>query len=168
MSVEMTRNRLWIALFVVCLAVLAGLPLVLASVDRGGLAELSREVRNARQLETELSDAALRARIGQDTDWDLTVRVTDALREEHRVLEQRLAELGGISAGLIQTELREYVAVSSERTERIERFIGEGTGQGLAIARCVIVDKHAGTIDVKTQAGEGTTFRIAIPLQEAA
>jgi two-component system NtrC family sensor kinase len=43
------------------------------------------------------------------------------------------------------------------------REIGKGTGQGLAIARSVIVDKHFGTIDFETIDGEGTTFIIRLP-----
>jgi len=41
--------------------------------------------------------------------------------------------------------------------------IGKGTGQGLAIARSVIVDKHAGSIHFETELGKGTTFIIRIP-----
>jgi PAS domain S-box-containing protein len=41
--------------------------------------------------------------------------------------------------------------------------IGKGTGQGLAIARSVIVDKHNGSIDFETVLGEGTTFIIRLP-----
>jgi len=41
--------------------------------------------------------------------------------------------------------------------------IGKGTGQGLAIARSVIVDKHDGTLDFETIEGEGTTFIIRLP-----
>jgi len=41
--------------------------------------------------------------------------------------------------------------------------IGKGTGQGLAIARSVIVDKHHGSIDFETVLGEGTTFIIRLP-----
>jgi len=33
--------------------------------------------------------------------------------------------------------------------------IGKGTGQGLAIARSVIVDKHAGSIHFETEEGKG-------------
>ncbi len=43
--------------------------------------------------------------------------------------------------------------------------VGRGTGQGLAIAHSVIVDKHSGTIDVETVPGEGTTFSIRIPFR---
>jgi two-component system, NtrC family, sensor kinase len=42
--------------------------------------------------------------------------------------------------------------------------LGKGTGQGLAIARSVVVDKHAGSIRFETQTGRGTTFIIRLPL----
>lgn len=42
--------------------------------------------------------------------------------------------------------------------------VGVGTGQGLAIARSVIVDKHGGSINVETEVGKGTTFTIRLPL----
>jgi PAS domain S-box-containing protein len=41
--------------------------------------------------------------------------------------------------------------------------IGKGTGQGLAIARSVVVDKHGGTIHFETETGKGTTFVIRLP-----
>ncbi len=44
--------------------------------------------------------------------------------------------------------------------------VGKGTGQGLAIARSMVVDKHQGTIDLQTEVGKGTTFIIRLPLKE--
>ena len=41
--------------------------------------------------------------------------------------------------------------------------IGKGTGQGLAIARSVVVDKHQGTIHFETEEGKGTTFIVRLP-----
>lgn len=41
--------------------------------------------------------------------------------------------------------------------------VGRGTGQGLAIAYNVIVEKHGGTISFETEVGRGTTFIIRIP-----
>ncbi|MGA3160279.1 MAG: PAS domain S-box protein [Terracidiphilus sp.] len=43
------------------------------------------------------------------------------------------------------------------------KVIGKGTGQGLAIARSVIVDKHGGSIHFETEEGKGTTFIIRLP-----
>lgn len=42
--------------------------------------------------------------------------------------------------------------------------VGKGTGQGLAIARSVVVDKHGGRLDFDTVPGEGTVFVIELPL----
>jgi len=42
--------------------------------------------------------------------------------------------------------------------------VGKGTGQGLAIAHNVIVQKHGGTISFDTALGVGTTFKIRIPV----
>jgi signal transduction histidine kinase len=42
--------------------------------------------------------------------------------------------------------------------------VGKGTGQGLAIARSVVVDKLGGTISFETETGRGTTFIVRLPL----
>jgi signal transduction histidine kinase len=42
--------------------------------------------------------------------------------------------------------------------------VGKGTGQGLALARAVVVEKHGGTLTFDTAMGRGTTFRIRIPV----
>lgn len=41
--------------------------------------------------------------------------------------------------------------------------VGRGTGQGLAIARSVVVEKHQGTLTFDVTPGVGTTFFIRIP-----
>jgi PAS domain S-box-containing protein len=41
--------------------------------------------------------------------------------------------------------------------------IGKGTGQGLAIARSVVVDKHGGSVHFETEVGKGTTFIVRLP-----
>jgi signal transduction histidine kinase len=40
---------------------------------------------------------------------------------------------------------------------------GEGTGLGLSISHDIIVKQHAGSIDVETQLGEFTEFKIVLP-----
>lgn len=42
--------------------------------------------------------------------------------------------------------------------------VGQGTGQGLAIAHDIIVTKHQGNIQVESKEGEGTLFTINLPL----
>jgi PAS domain S-box-containing protein len=41
--------------------------------------------------------------------------------------------------------------------------VGRGTGQGLAIARSVIVETHGGELTFETEVGRGTTFFIRLP-----
>lgn len=41
--------------------------------------------------------------------------------------------------------------------------VGKGTGQGLAICRSIIVEKHGGRVAVTTAPSEGTTFTIYLP-----
>jgi two-component system, NtrC family, sensor kinase len=41
--------------------------------------------------------------------------------------------------------------------------VGEGTGLGLSISHDIIVKQHGGSIEVDTQPGEFTEFRIVLP-----
>ncbi|MCC6987801.1 MAG: histidine kinase, partial [Acidobacteria bacterium] len=41
---------------------------------------------------------------------------------------------------------------------------GEGSGQGLAIARAVVVDKHGGNLTFDVKPGVGTTFYLRLPI----
>jgi len=55
------------------------------------------------------------------------------------------------------------------RAKVFDRFFttkkaGRGTGQGLAIARDIVVQRHKGTITFDSEVGRGTTFRIRIPI----
>ncbi len=42
--------------------------------------------------------------------------------------------------------------------------VGKGTGQGLAIAHSVIVEKHGGSLTFESEEGKGTTFIIRLPI----
>jgi signal transduction histidine kinase len=42
--------------------------------------------------------------------------------------------------------------------------VGRGTGQGLALAHAIVVEKHGGTIDFETEVGRGTTFIVRLPI----
>ncbi|MDD2619935.1 MAG: PAS domain-containing protein [Syntrophomonadaceae bacterium] len=45
--------------------------------------------------------------------------------------------------------------------------VGQGTGQGLAIAHDIIVTKHQGKIQVESTEGEGTCFTISLPVSSS-
>jgi signal transduction histidine kinase len=42
--------------------------------------------------------------------------------------------------------------------------VGQGTGQGLAIARSAVVDKHGGSLTFRTDPGTGTVFQVSLPV----
>ena len=44
------------------------------------------------------------------------------------------------------------------------KAVGRGTGQGLAIARSIVSEKHGGSIDVQSTVGVGTRFIVRLPL----
>jgi len=42
--------------------------------------------------------------------------------------------------------------------------VGKGTGQGLAISRSIVVDRHGGALEVRSIVGTGTRFTIRLPV----
>ncbi len=43
--------------------------------------------------------------------------------------------------------------------------VGRGTGQGLAIARSIVVEKHGGSLTFEPNGTQGTTFVVSIPIE---
>jgi signal transduction histidine kinase len=43
--------------------------------------------------------------------------------------------------------------------------VGTGTGQGLAISRSIVTEKHGGALTFSTSPGQGTTFRVELPIK---
>ncbi len=60
--------------------------------------------------------------------------------------------------------------IAAENVEKIfdpfftTKEVGRGTGQGLAIARSIVVDKHGGDIKVQSTVGMGTKFILQLPI----
>ncbi len=81
--------------------------------------------------------------------------ITLSTRTDGDWIEVRVADTGtGIS--------------EEHRTKVFDPFfttkkVGRGTGQGLAIARSVLVDKHGGSLSFDTEVGRGTTFIVRLP-----
>jgi signal transduction histidine kinase len=46
------------------------------------------------------------------------------------------------------------------------KVVGRGSGQGLAIARSIVVELHKGLLSFETEVGKGTTFIIQLPIED--
>ena len=44
--------------------------------------------------------------------------------------------------------------------------VGKGSGQGLAIARSVVVEQHGGELSFEVEPGVGTTFFLRFPITD--
>jgi PAS domain S-box-containing protein len=64
------------------------------------------------------------------------------------------------TGGGIPEEIREHIYDQFFTTKEV----GRGTGQGLSVARKVIVNGHNGSIDFTTEMGKGTTFIVKLPV----
>ena len=82
--------------------------------------------------------------------------ITVSTRREGDSAEIRIADTGGGIPEAIRSKIFDPFFTTKE--------VGKGTGQGLAIARSVVVDKHGGTITAESELGQGTTFVIRLPL----
>jgi two-component system NtrC family sensor kinase len=82
------------------------------------------------------------------------IRITTSHDGDHVVIE--IADTGCGIAPEIATRVFDPFFTTKE--------VGKGTGQGLAIARSIVVDKHQGTIAFDSQVGQGTCFTIRIPI----
>jgi signal transduction histidine kinase len=83
-------------------------------------------------------------------------RITLSTRSEGGWVTLAVADTGGGIPSAISTRIFEPFFTTKE--------VGRGTGQGLAIARNIIVDKHGGSIDFDSEMGLGTTFYVRLPL----
>lgn len=84
------------------------------------------------------------------------IRVSTRLEQGHAVLT--VSDTGvGITAEHLPRLFDRFYRVDAARTTSSGR-----TGLGLAISKS-IVDAHGGTIEVSSQAGEGTTFKVRLP-----
>jgi two-component system, NtrC family, sensor kinase len=79
-------------------------------------------------------------------------------RTEERWAVVRITDTGGGIPESIREKIFEPFFTTKE--------VGRGTGQGLALARAVIVGRHDGMIDFDTTLGVGTTFTIRLPLEK--
>lgn len=90
----------------------------------------------------------------QQADGQGVIRITTSLAGS--MAEVRISDTGpGMSAEL-HTKIFDPFFTTKP--------VGRGTGQGLSIARSVVVDKHQGTLEVESEEGVGSTFVLRLPL----
>lgn len=96
---------------------------------------------------------AIEARVGK-TGARGTIRVRSAIEGSDAVFSVEDTGCG------IPDSVRERIFDPFFTTKEV----GRGTGQGLSIARSIIVERHHGTIGVTSVVGQGSTFTIRLPL----
>jgi len=122
------------------------LPQVPCLSDEMGQVFLNLLVNGAHAIATQLGDNPS----GQKGRIAITTRYSDTQ------VEVRLQDTGCGIPGDILGKVFDPFFTTKE--------VGKGTGQGLAIARDVIVNKHGGTLEVESELGQGATFIIRLPV----
>ena len=92
---------------------------------------------------------------GQSTEKGV-IRITT--RKNENFAEVIISDTGGGIPEAIRQRIFDPFFTTKE--------IGKGTGQGLAIAHSVIIEKHGGALNLDSTEGEGTTFTIGLPLED--
>ena len=100
---------------------------------------------------------AIAAVVGEGSQGKGTITVST--RHEGDWVEIRVRDTGTGIPEAIRSKIFDPFFTTKE--------VGKGTGQGLAIAHSVIVDKFGGTLTYETTVGKGTTFIIRLPLAPA-
>ena len=96
--------------------------------------------------------------VGKDAGRKGTITVTT--RSDDGWVEVRIADTGPGIPESIRNSVFDPFFTTKE--------VGRGTGQGLSIARSVVVEKHGGTLTFESEVGKGTTFIIRLPVTEPA
>ena len=132
------------------------------------------EYKYVAEVETELGDLPMvNCHIGELNQVILNIVVNAA----HAIEAKQLPQLGKICVRTRQRADQVQIVIEDNGCgipdsviDKIfdpfftTKEIGKGTGQGLAIARTVVVDKHNGKLEVDSQVGRGTTFTITLPI----
>ncbi|MCD6390121.1 MAG: response regulator [Desulfobulbaceae bacterium] len=143
-TVTVARNE-WKYVAEVEMDLEAGLPEVSCLSDEMGQVILNMLVNAAHAIEEDLGK--------NPEDKKGLIRIST--RREGEWLEMRLSDSGtGIPEAARERIFDPFFTMKS---------VGKGTGQGMAIARDVVVEKHGGTISFETELGKGTTFIVRLP-----
>ena len=156
-----------------------GKEMAAADLNRALLSTLTvarNELKYVADVETELGDLPLVVcNVGDINQVFLNLLVNAAHAIAERV--KGAGEKGKIHVRTVSEGDAALIAISdtgcgipkSNMTKIFDPFfttkeVGRGTGQGLAIARSVVVDRHKGSLTCESEVGTGTTFFIRLPV----
>ncbi|MEV6632015.1 ATP-binding protein [Actinoplanes sp. NPDC051470] len=134
------------------------------------------EIKPVADVETELSDLPpVRCHVGDinQTLLNLVVNAAHAIeaagkgRGTVRVVTRRDGDEAVIDVADTGTGVPPEVADKLFDPFFTTKEVGRGTGQGLALARSLVVDRHHGSISFRTEVGAGTVFSVRLPIGEA-
>ena len=98
---------------------------------------------------------ALEESCEKDNSFIPTIQIRTQPIEENRVQIQIIDNGPGISKAVLDRIFDPFYTTKP---------IGQGTGLGLSISYQIIVEKHGGTLECFSEPGQGTEFRIRLPL----
>ncbi len=143
---------------------------------RSTLAVARNELKYVADVETELEDLPLVSCHGGDLNQVFLNLLVNAAHAIGDVVKETGAK-GHIGVRTRRDGDDVVIAISDTGTgipEEIRSHIfdpffttkevGRGTGQGLAIARAIVTQKHAGSLTFESEVGRGTTFTIRLPI----
>jgi signal transduction histidine kinase len=97
---------------------------------------------------------AITEKLGKDSDKK--GKITISTRKKDKWARIKITDTGtGIPDTIIEKVFDPFFTTKE---------VGKGTGQGLAISRSVVVEKHNGKLEIESKKGKGTSFIIRIPL----
>jgi signal transduction histidine kinase len=82
--------------------------------------------------------------------------ISISTRRDADMVEVRIRDTGNGIPGEIRDRVFDPFFTTKE--------VGRGTGQGLSVARSIVVDKHGGELSFQTEPGKGTTFLVRLPI----
>jgi signal transduction histidine kinase len=123
---------------------LAALPLVRCNAGEINQALLNLVINAAHAVQDVVAHSGGKGRIDVRT------------RREGDQVEIAISDTGGGIPAAIRDRIYDPFFTTKQ--------VGRGAGQGLAIVRAVVVDKHGGSLRFETAPGAGTTFFVRLPV----
>lgn len=135
----------------------------------------SNEYKYCAKVQTELTELPpVMCNIGEINQvfLNLIINAAHAIQAAGRDADSGLIRIHTASSGnFVEIVFEDNgCGIPKENLERMfdpfftTKEVGKGTGQGLAISRSIIVEKHSGKIDVDSEVGRGTRMILRLPV----